>query len=63
MPEIVAQGRDQTPLVSVAMTAYSSAGWIARAIESALRQETDFAVEIVVGDDCSSDGTAASTAR
>ena len=59
MPGIKAGERDRIPLVSVAMTAYNSAGWIARAIDSVLQQKTDFAVEVVVGDDCSSDGTVA----
>jgi glycosyltransferase involved in cell wall biosynthesis len=47
------------PLVSVAMTAYNSEKWLARAIDSVLLQQTDFPVEIIVGDDCSTDGTLA----
>jgi len=47
------------PIVSVAITAYNSAAWLPRSIESALAQRTDFPVEIVVGDDCSSDSTVA----
>jgi glycosyltransferase involved in cell wall biosynthesis len=50
---------DAPPLVSVAMTAFNSEKWIARAIDSVLLQRTDFAIEIVVGDDCSADGTIA----
>ena len=46
------------PLVSVAMTAYHSAAWLPRAIESALQQQTSFPIEIVIGDDCSTDDTA-----
>lgn len=49
---------DGSPVVSVAMTAFNSAHCIARAIESVLRQDAKFPVEIVVGDDCSSDRTA-----
>lgn len=45
------------PVVSVAITAYNSAAWLGRAIDSVLMQKTSFPVEIVVGDDCSSDGT------
>ena len=46
-----------SPLVSVAMTSFHSERWIARALDSVLRQRTDFDVEIVVGDDCSTDAT------
>ena len=42
------------PLVSVIIPAYNSAGTIGKAIDSALAQETD--VEIIVIDDCSTDG-------
>ena len=48
-----------SPLISVAMTSYNSEAVIARAIESALAQRTDFPFEIVISDDYSSDGTAA----
>jgi glycosyltransferase involved in cell wall biosynthesis len=43
--------------VSVSITAYNHEPYIAQAIEGALAQETDFDFEIVVGDDCSTDGT------
>lgn len=46
------------PLVSVAMTAYRSAQWLPRAVESVFQQQTAFALELVLGDDCSTDGTA-----
>ena len=39
------------PLVSVCMTTYNHERYIAQAIESVLRQQTDFAVEVVVGED------------
>lgn len=45
------------PLLSVAITAYNSAKWLGRALDSVLSQRTDFPVEIVVGDDCSQDET------
>ncbi len=48
-----------SPLVSVSMTAYNSERWLARALDSVLLQRTDFAIEIVVADDCSNDGTLA----
>ncbi|MBH2007640.1 glycosyltransferase [Candidatus Saccharibacteria bacterium] len=42
-------------LVSVICTNYNKGEWIAEAIESFLRQETDFRYEIVLIDDCSTD--------
>ena len=45
------------PLLSVCMTTYNHSRYIAQAIESVLSQRTDFAVEIVVGEDCSTDNT------
>jgi glycosyltransferase involved in cell wall biosynthesis len=45
------------PLVSVHIITYNQESYVARAIEGALRQQTDFGVEIVVGEDCSTDGT------
>ena len=47
------------PLVSVCMTAYNHAPYIGRAIEGVLSQRTTFAVELVLSDDCSPDGTGA----
>ena len=46
-------------LLSVVMTTYNHERYIATAIESVLRQQTDFRVEIVVGEDCSTDRTRA----
>jgi glycosyltransferase involved in cell wall biosynthesis len=46
-----------TPLVSVAITAFNSAEWLPRALDSVLKQQTNFPIEIVVGDDCSRDNT------
>lgn len=45
------------PLVSVAMRTYQHAPYVAQAIESVLIQEAPFEVELVVGEDCSADGT------
>lgn len=47
------------PLVSVCMTAYNHAPYIARAIEGVLAQRTTFGVELVLSDDCSTDATGA----
>ncbi len=45
------------PLVSVKMLAYNHAPYIERAIEGVLCQKTDFPFELVIGEDCSTDGT------
>lgn len=47
----------QDPVVSVVMTTYQHVRWIAQALDSALMQRTDFGVEILVGEDASTDGT------
>ncbi len=39
------------------MIAYNHAPFVRQAVESALMQKTDFAVEIVIGEDCSTDET------
>jgi glycosyltransferase involved in cell wall biosynthesis len=48
-----------TPLVSVSITAFNSEKWLSRALDSVLLQQTDFPIEVVIGDDCSTDGTIA----
>lgn len=45
------------PLVSVKMITYNHAAFIAQAIEGVLQQKTNFPVELVIGEDCSTDGT------
>jgi glycosyltransferase involved in cell wall biosynthesis len=45
------------PLVSVSMITYNHAGFIAQAIEGILQQRTSFPFELVIGEDCSTDGT------
>ena len=47
----------QTPLVSVSMICYNAQEFIAEAIEGVLKQELDFPLELVIGDDCSKDQT------
>ena len=47
----------EPPVVSVHIITYNQVRYIAEAIEGALRQRTSFKVEIIVGDDGSSDGT------
>lgn len=46
-----------SPLLSVCIVTYNQEFYIQRVLESAIAQQTDFAYEIVVGEDCSSDGT------
>lgn len=43
--------------VSVSIATYNQAAFIGQAIQTVLNQQTDFAYEIIVGDDCSTDGT------
>ncbi len=45
------------PLVSVHMITYNHKSYIAQAIEGVLMQERDFPIELVIGEDCSMDGT------
>lgn len=56
-----ASGRDvrsaAAPKISVFILTYNHEAWIAAAIESALAQSAPFPVEILVADDCSTDGT------
>jgi glycosyltransferase involved in cell wall biosynthesis len=47
------------PKVSVCMVAYNQERFIAQAIESILAQKVNFPIEIVIGEDCSTDNTAA----
>ncbi len=45
------------PLVTVCLITYNHAKYIAQAIESVLMQETEYAWELVIADDFSTDGT------
>ncbi|SHJ08902.1 Glycosyltransferase involved in cell wall bisynthesis [Hymenobacter daecheongensis DSM 21074] len=47
------------PKVSVCCLTYNHERFLRQAIESVLMQETDFEVEMVIGEDCSTDGTRA----
>ena len=46
------------PKVSVCMISYNHEAYIRQAIESILSQDVDFLIELVIGDDCSPDGSA-----
>jgi glycosyltransferase involved in cell wall biosynthesis len=47
------------PLVSICVLAYNHEKYIRQAIESILSQKTDFSIEIIIGEDCSTDDTPA----
>ena len=47
------------PLVSVIVTTYNHEPYLADALDAILAQECDFGVEIILGEDCSSDNTLA----
>lgn len=47
----------KNPVVSVLVLAYNHAAYITQAIESVLAQKPDFTFELVIGEDCSTDGT------
>jgi glycosyltransferase involved in cell wall biosynthesis len=48
-----------TPKVSVCITAYNHEAYIREAIDSVLAQKVNFPIEILIGEDCSTDGTRA----
>ena len=48
-----------TPLVSVCITTFNHEKWLEKALDAVLEQRCDFGVEIILGEDCSSDGTLA----
>ena len=52
------KGDINTPLVSICTITYNHEDFIAEAIESFLMQETCFPFEVVMDEDCSTDGTA-----
>ncbi len=45
------------PLVSAHIITFNQEAYVARAIEGVLMQETDFPIELVIGEDCSTDRT------
>lgn len=47
----------EQPLVSVCMITYNHEKYIAQAIESVLSQKTNFSIELVIGEDASTDNT------
>lgn len=49
--------REDKLMVSVVVTTYNHEAYIKQALEGILTQEVSFSYEIIVGDDCSTDGT------
>ena len=49
--------QSEGPLLSVTVIAYHHGPFISRCLDSLLAQRTNFPIEILVGDDCSNDGT------
>jgi len=47
----------EAPLVSVLMLAYNHSAYLAQAIEGVLAQQTEFSIELLIGEDCSTDDT------
>ena len=45
------------PLISVAMITYNHEDYIGQAIEHVAKQETSFPIELIIGEDCSTDRT------
>ena len=57
MNRVAEQTACDNPTVSVAVITYNHEPFISQAIESVLMQETVFVVELVIGEDCSTDDT------
>jgi len=57
--EVSGPARTDVPLVSVLMLAWNHAEFIDQAIESVVSQQCDFPFELIIGEDCSDDGTLA----
>jgi glycosyltransferase involved in cell wall biosynthesis len=58
-PKRLRTAPEDRPLLSVNMITYNHEKYIVQAINSVLMQKVDFTYEIVVGEDCSTDGTRA----
>jgi cellulose synthase/poly-beta-1,6-N-acetylglucosamine synthase-like glycosyltransferase len=48
---------EQAPKVSVCVVTYNQEKYIGQCLQSVVDQETDFDFEVLVADDCSTDGT------
>ena len=47
----------EKPIVSIKMLAFNHESYISQAIEGVLMQEVNFPIELVIGEDCSTDKT------
>lgn len=56
-PILLSQVIDPSIKVSVSLITYNQVHFIGRAIEGILSQKVDFKFELIIGDDCSTDGT------
>lgn len=56
---LIGEKEMEKPLVSVRLITYNQEKYIATAIESILNQKVDFCFELLIGEDASTDGTAA----
>jgi glycosyltransferase involved in cell wall biosynthesis len=54
---ILDETSDVQPMVSVTMITYNHGEFIEQAIDGVLMQQTNFKIELIVGEDCSSDNT------
>jgi len=59
VPATLANSAGSLPLVSVVLITYNHAAFIRQALDGILMQEGAFEMEVVVGNDCSTDGTTA----
>ena len=57
MLRVSEQIKCESPIISVAMITYNHESYITQAIESVLMQQVAFEIEIVIGEDCSTDKT------
>lgn len=48
---------DNQIIVSICIVVYNHENYLAQAIESVIKQQTDFQFEIIIGDDCSTDNS------
>ncbi|MDB5249641.1 MAG: glycosyltransferase [Segetibacter sp.] len=51
--------KEEVPLVSVWMITYNHEKYIRQSLESVVSQKTNFKFEVIIGEDCSTDGTCA----
>jgi len=53
--KIIADELVQNPMVSVVIPSYNRADTVSQTIESIVNQQCDFEIELIIGDDCSTD--------